>query len=62
MMPPTNALRSACRSDYPKVCADVRALCAGVVPGGGRIMQCLAMQSGSLSPECRGVLSGFAAQ
>ena len=48
-------LRSACG-------ADVRALCAGVAPGGGRLMQCLAVQSASLSPECRGVLSRFAAQ
>jgi hypothetical protein len=48
-------LRSACG-------ADVRALCAGVAPGGGRLMQCLAAQSASLSPDCRGVLSEFAAQ
>ena len=47
-------LRSACG-------ADVRALCAGVAPGGGRLMQCLAAQSASLSPDCRGVLSEFAA-
>ena len=48
-------LRSACG-------ADVRALCAGVAPGGGRLMQCLAAQSASLSPDCRGVLSEFAAR
>jgi hypothetical protein len=48
-------LRSSCS-------ADVRALCTGVAPGGGRLMQCLAAQSGSLSPECRSVLSEFAAQ
>jgi hypothetical protein len=48
-------LRSACG-------ADVRALCGGVVPGGGRIIQCLAVQSASLSPACRSVLSQFAAQ
>jgi pyruvate/2-oxoglutarate dehydrogenase complex dihydrolipoamide acyltransferase (E2) component len=48
-------LRSSCS-------VDVRALCAGVAPGGGRLMQCLAVQSGSLSPECRSVLSEFAAQ
>ena len=48
-------LRSACS-------ADARALCAGVQPGGGRIMQCLAVQSASLSPDCVGVLSRFAAQ
>jgi hypothetical protein len=48
-------LRSACG-------ADVRALCGGVTPGGGRLIQCLVMQSASLSPDCRGVLSEFAAQ
>jgi hypothetical protein len=48
-------LRSACA-------VDVRALCGGVAPGGGRLMQCLAMQSASLSPDCRDVLSEFAAQ
>jgi len=48
-------LRSACGFD-------VRTLCAGVAPGGGRLMQCLAAQSASLSPDCRDVLSQFAAQ
>jgi hypothetical protein len=48
-------MRSACG-------ADVRALCAGVDPGGGRIIECLATQSASLSPECRGVLGQFAAR
>jgi hypothetical protein len=46
-------MRSACG-------ADVRALCAGVDPGGGRIIECLATQSASLSPDCRGVLGQFA--
>ena len=48
-------LRSACGPD-------VRALCAGVQPGGGRIVRCLAVQSASLSPACRSVLGQFAAQ
>jgi hypothetical protein len=48
-------MRSACG-------ADVRALCAGVDPGGGRIIECLATQSASLSPGCRGVLGQFAAR
>jgi hypothetical protein len=48
-------VRSACSGD-------VRALCAGVPPGGGRIMQCLATQAASVSPACKAVLGQFAAQ
>jgi hypothetical protein len=48
-------LRSACGGD-------VRALCGGVEPGGGRIVQCLAMRAVSLSPACKEVLAQFAAQ
>jgi hypothetical protein len=48
-------LRSACGGD-------VRALCGGVAPGGGRIVQCLATNAGSLSPACKDVLSQFRAQ
>ena len=48
-------LRSACS-------ADVRTLCGGVAPGGGRIMQCLATQAGSISPACKDVLAQFAVQ
>jgi hypothetical protein len=48
-------LRSACG-------ADVRSICGGVQPGGGRILQCLATNAGSLSPECRDVLAPFAAR
>jgi hypothetical protein len=48
-------LRSACGGD-------VRALCPGVEPGGGRIIECLATQAASLSPACKDVLGQFAAQ
>jgi hypothetical protein len=48
-------LRSACGND-------VRSLCGGVAPGGGRIMQCLATRAASLSPACKDVLGQFAAQ
>jgi hypothetical protein len=48
-------LRSACG-------ADVRSLCAGVAPGGGRIVQCLANQAAAISPACKDVLAQFAAQ
>jgi hypothetical protein len=48
-------LRSACG-------ADVRSICGGVAPGGGRIVQCLATNATSLSPACKEVLAQFAAQ
>jgi len=48
-------LRSACSSD-------VRTLCGGVAPGGGRIIQCLATRAGSISPACKDVLAQFAVQ
>jgi hypothetical protein len=48
-------MRSACGGD-------VRALCAGVPVGGGRIVRCLATQAASLSPSCKEVLGQFAAQ
>ena len=48
-------LRSACGGD-------VRSLCGGVTPGGGRIVQCLATQAASLSPACKDVLAQFSAQ
>jgi hypothetical protein len=48
-------MRSACGGD-------VRTLCAGVAPGGGRIVQCLATRAADLSPPCRDVLAPFAAR
>ena len=46
-------LRSGCGMD-------ARALCAGVPPGGGRLLECLASQPASLSPECMRALSPYA--
>ncbi len=48
-------VRSACG-------ADIRTLCAGVQPGGGRIVQCIASNAASLSPACKDVLAPFAAR
>jgi hypothetical protein len=48
-------LRSTCG-------ADVRSICGGVPPGGGRIVQCLATNAAQLSPACKQVLSQFAAR
>jgi hypothetical protein len=46
-------MRSACGADF-------HALCGGVDPGGGRILQCLTTNASSLSAGCRSVLSQFA--
>ncbi|MGY3559191.1 chemotaxis protein histidine kinase CheA [Bradyrhizobium sp. USDA 4463] len=43
-------IRSACG-------ADIRSLCAGVQPGGGRVVQCIAGNAASLSPACKDVLA-----
>jgi hypothetical protein len=48
-------LRSVCSGD-------IRTLCGGVAPGGGRIMQCLATRAASISPGCKDVLAQFAVQ
>jgi hypothetical protein len=48
-------VRSACG-------ADIRTLCAGVAPGGGRIVQCVASNAAALSPACKDVLAPFAAR
>jgi hypothetical protein len=46
-------MRSACGED-------VRLLCPGVAPGGGRIIECLVSQPAKISPACRSVLGQFA--
>src|SRR5438445_714399 len=45
-------LRSACG-------ADVRSICGGAQPGGGRSVESLATNAAQLSPACRDVLSQF---
>jgi len=52
VLPPREALRIL------RICAvDQRVLCAGVPPGGGRIIVCLLRNSRALSPPCRDVLT-----
>lgn len=46
----TPALRAACEGDYKR-------LCAGVQPGGGRILQCLKTHGNEVSEGCRTALS-----
>ena len=41
--------RDACKDDYEKYCKSV-------VPGGGRIIACLAKESDKLTPACKKVL------
>lgn len=45
----TPAEMAACKPDYEKYCA-------GVQPGGGRIVQCLAKHLKQLSPDCQKVV------
>ncbi|WP_370197900.1 cysteine rich repeat-containing protein [Roseibium sp.] len=38
-------IRTACE-------ADVRSLCSGIQPGGGRLLQCLQANAANMSPSC----------
>ena len=42
--------RAACGDDYQK-------FCKGTMPGGGRIIACLAKQNDRLSPACKKVVA-----
>lgn len=42
--------RNACKGDYEK-------FCTGIMPGGGRIIACLAKQSDKLTAACKKVLA-----
>jgi len=46
----TSEQRTACMGDYQKHCA-------GTMPGGGRIIACLAKQSDKLSEACKKVVA-----
>jgi hypothetical protein len=52
-MAQTAAERAACRGDFQK-------FCAGVKPGGGRGLACLAEQKEQLSAACRKVVDAHA--
>jgi Cysteine rich repeat len=46
---PTDEQRAACQADFDR-------LCAGVVPGGGRVIACLSRQYAQLSSACKKVM------
>jgi hypothetical protein len=46
---PPAAVRAACAGD-------IRAYCAGVQPGGGRIVRCMNENRGKLSEACRNAI------
>jgi hypothetical protein len=45
----TAAEREACQANFEK-------FCKGVVPGGGRVIECLSKHLGELTPECQKVV------
>ncbi|CCD86041.1 conserved exported protein of unknown function [Bradyrhizobium sp. ORS 285] len=51
----TTAVRQACGSE-------VRTLCAGIMPGGGRIKQCMIEKFDKLSDGCRSAIKDAKAQ
>lgn len=51
---PAWAQSNPCLADYKKYCS-------GVVPGGGRIIQCLNKKADALSPNCRASVQGLLA-
>ncbi|CCD95574.1 conserved exported hypothetical protein [Bradyrhizobium sp. ORS 375] len=51
----TKAVRQACGDE-------VRTLCAGIMPGGGRIKQCMIEKLDKLSDGCRSALKEAKAQ
>jgi len=46
---PTDEQRAACQADFDR-------LCAGVVPGDGRVIACLTRQYAQLSSACKKVM------
>jgi len=46
----TAAQRAACKGDYDK-------FCKGTMPGGGRVLACLAKQNDKLSAACKQVVA-----
>lgn len=50
-------------AELQKACGpDVKALCGGVQPGGGRIKQCLMEKADQISPACKSAMAAAMAQ
>ena len=54
--PPVPRMQAAAENAGRACRADVQSLCAGVQPGGGRIVACLKQNQAKLSPDCRAAL------
>ena len=58
-----NAQAGPSRADLRQTCgADVRSLCSGIMPGGGRIKQCMVDKFDQLSDGCKAALKDKQAQ
>ena len=58
-----NAQAGPSRADLRRACSvDVRAVCSGIAPGGGRIKQCLVEKFDQLSDGCKAALKDKQAQ
>jgi hypothetical protein len=58
-----NAQTGPSRADLRQACgADVRSLCPGIMPGGGRIKQCMIDKFDQLSDGCKAALKDKQAQ
>jgi hypothetical protein len=51
--PPTGAPQDALSEARAACATDIQALCAGVEPGGGRILACLKQHKAQVSEPCR---------
>ncbi|MBX9710577.1 MAG: hypothetical protein K2X60_06045 [Xanthobacteraceae bacterium] len=52
---PSSQMRQACS-------ADMRSLCSGIMPGGGRIKNCMMEKRDQLSQGCKDALASASAQ
>ncbi|MFG1410027.1 cysteine rich repeat-containing protein [Xanthobacter sp. VTT E-85241] len=57
-----DAASAAAKSAQQACRADVEKLCAGIQPGGGRIVQCLQKQADQVSEGCRAALAAAQAK